>query len=687
MHNYRLLIVLLFFWTSPLFSQEIDYDGIGQRSARLMNYFQKYHLKSRTINDEFGNDVHALFMESLDYSKMYFHSGDLANFETAADSLDNEILSKRTTYLKSVEEIYKKRINEASKYVEQILSKPLDVFGEFAPLKDHDSYASNAAEAEKRWFNVLMKSVQSEILDRVDSNTVLNKAFTSSVTKEIVESLKKRYELYFTEKGKADSYFEITYINAIANCFDPHSNYFNANLKQEFAEELTSERAIFGITYQPTANGDIIISEIAPGSSAWFSDEISNGDVIHSITSSTKQIIDVTKASTQEISTYFSNLTSDTILIELSSEENKLKTVQLVRGKVYSHDDIIKSALLEGEKNIGYISLPDFYTNWTDTSMLGCANDVAKSLLNFQKNGIDGLILDLRNNGGGSIKEAIDLVGIFIDFGPILIEIDPENNAHSLKDFNRGSIYKGPLIVLVNSGSASASEIVAAALQDYNRALIVGQPTFGKATGQVVIPLDPKMETFLAGVTEEDPSWGYAKVTDMGLYRINKKSAQGNGVIPDILTPPFDFYPPEYEKELPHVILLDSVDKKVYFTAQPALRIDETRKGYSTHPEIKIDELNAYLDQIKLRDHQLDESLNLITSQKLLAEMDSLIDKYEALSLTIKFEFSAKSLQFDEAILQMSPFLKTYNDKFIRRLEEDVELNEAYKIMREFCGL
>ncbi|MFT5778377.1 MAG: carboxyl-terminal processing protease, partial [Crocinitomicaceae bacterium] len=513
MNNTLRLFLLLF--TSLLLSNgafSLDEKGIANRAKRLVEFFEKYHLKPRTLDAQFGQDVNQLFVEYLDDSKFFLYQSDFEVLLASADSLFAEVEEKRIDHLLLLEKILIQRVQEAKIYTSELLDEGIYALEIEGKYEDFTNFSADKNEFEKRWTETVAKLIHDEILESLEEDETLQNIDLTARCEEAIKAVRSSLKGQFDYLLGTNDYFELAYINCIAECYDPHSNYFNEHIKEEFSEELSSQRELFGITYQKTTDGTIEITSIMPGSSAWYADGITPGDELLFLTSSDGKSIDVTMATPAEVSDFFFGLESDSIVLTLNSDGKK-NEVSLVKSVVYSDEDIIKSALLKGDKNIGYISLPDFYTDWTDTSSLGCANDVAKSLLRLQKEGMDGMILDLRNNGGGSIKEAIDLVGIFINYGPIILEVDKEQTIYTYKDFNRGSIYRGPLIVLVNSSSASASEIVGAALQDYNRALIVGQKSYGKATGQMMYSLDPNVNPRFRGFIPENPEWGYAKVT------------------------------------------------------------------------------------------------------------------------------------------------------------------------------
>lgn len=663
-------------------SYSLDEGAIAKRAQRLVSFFKEHHLQPRAVDDSFGRDVHTAFLDALDGDLMLFYQSDIDFLEAMSDSLDDQILQKETRYFHEVERILLERLTEAQKACESALEQSETVLSRTGKHIPPTIYPTNTQEFKQTWVNYVLKRVQEEILSNIEDLDESEIDLPTELEKAVA-SAEQNLNSYFVEMARTEDYFEFFYINAIAQSFDPHSNYFNESIRQEFSEELSSERRLFGISYSKNEQNEYEITGIVPGSSAWFNEGIKVGDVVLRITESDGTTINPNTATRKEINDFFFQVSTDTIEILLKSDGIKSE-VTLVKAGVYSDDDIIKSALLSGEDNkVGYISLPDFYTNWTDTSNLGCANDVAKSLMKLKKKGIDGLIIDLRNNGGGSVKEAIDLAGIFIDFGPVMTEKYNNGDLYTSKDFNRGSIYNGPLMVLVNSNSASASEILAATLQDYNRALIVGQPTYGKATSQTILPLDPLINPLTPAFYKEDASWGYAKITRTGIYRLNNSSNQNVGVIPDIFFPDLSPYPAEYERDLPNAILLDNIEKKIYYKPKADFPIGNLQITQSDSKSSVLEKIRAVANSIRVVREEIYAEINIQKALELRIFETSLFDRYQALKREAEYAYVPVSTQFDETVLKMSPFLSSYNEAFMGRLTLDVELNEAFKIIEK----
>lgn len=681
MNVFRLLVIAFTIFVSTN-SFCLDEKEIAKHARRLVDFFKTHHLQPRVIDNAFGRDVHAVFIESLDDDFMLFYQSDIDFLAAMSDSLDNQIMQKETRYLHEVERILKIRVQEARMAFNEAINTSSLVLTHSGIYHQPAAPPKNVTEFSLIWESYTLKRLQENIISNVEEFPRDEINFKEELEKS-VSWAKRMFGAYFDEMLRTEDYFEVSYINAIAHSYDPHSNYFNETIRQEYREELASERRIFGINYKKDENDAYIITGIIPGSSAWFNDGIKVGDVVLKITETDGTEIEPSESTRKEINEFFAQVTTDTIELVLLSEGEK-STVVLTKAAVYSDEDIIKSAILSSEGNtVGYISLPDFYTNWTDTTQLGCANDVAKALIKFKKNNITGLIIDLRDNGGGSVKEAIDLIGIFIDFGPVMTEKYNTNELFTSKDFNRGSIYSGPMMVLINSNSASASEIVAGALQDYNRALIVGQPSFGKATSQTILALDPLMNPLLEGYYKEDVSWGYAKVTRTGIFRLINSSIQQAGITPDVLFPDLSPYPSEYERELPHSLTLADIEKKIYFTPQSDLPVSALQQAQSDMKSPVIDQVRLIADSIRAIDEEIESELDLTLALDLQELRTKTFDRYREVKKNIEYSYSPKSFQFDESVLKMSPFLNDYNDSFLERLTQDPELNEAFKLIEK----
>lgn len=674
----QLIFQLLFncFLSFSIFAQnEIVVQDVA---SQIVKNFSEFHVQPRTIDDAFGADVHNLMLNSLDARKMLFTSENVEELKQLSSQIDNDIYSGQTVYLNRFNQLLKESIMFAEKTCDSFFETKI-VITPIAEIQSEliENYPKKINQ-KKKWDLYLRNAVLDNVVANLsDEQYVYHLDSIDNLLAKSIKSVQSNFKDYFKNLS-LEKLTNVIYLNAIAESYDPHSSYFSSDQMNQFNQELTSEREIFGINYYKNVQGEFEITNVYPGSSAWLSGEISEGDFIKKVKFGSNKEIELAGLTLFEVHQLFNENTSNILKLTLTNIQGEETSIELEKTKVYSDEDIVKTAILQGEKKIGFISLPDFYTNETDTSALGCANDVAKAIVKMKAENIEGLILDLRNNGGGSLKEAIDLSGIFIDFGPILINKDEEKNVYSLKDLNRGTIYKGPLIVMINQYSASASEIVAASLQDYNRALIVGHKTYGKATGQFVMPLDPK---------RLNPDWGFAKITNIGLYRIDLTSNQKRGVIPDIQLPQTNSDDFESESDYSTALTLDTINKKIYYTPLPKIQIEELKLKSENRlsQSLSIAKEKELYDRIVSIESECSKWNNGLDKRlELYKQIDSIALKSEQNIKTAIRNYEVAFLLKDSDLYSISPYLNKYRQNFKEELELDLELFETYSILLDW---
>ena len=661
--------------------------SLNEKSKVLLSDFEKHHLQPRKLDVSLGKQIHENFMSSLDKSKLLFSKSDMVILDSLALSLNTEIPAGNLNYYNEVKIRFLKNVAQLKLEITTIFSKKdFSAIPSHLASDDNTEYQSKATNLE-RWKILINNKILNNVLDLIEDD---NYNYSKDSIKSYVSTAKKisKQEIFdFYQNISSDStLLESIYLNAIANAFDPHSNYFSPEMKKQFTEELSSEREIFGLAFVKNLEQKFEITSLIPGSSAWMSGEIHKGDIILKLKFGEEKEIPLEGLTYYQASELFSKTNSKSLKITFLDANKEVKNTTLQKAKIYSEADVIKTAILQGEEKIGYISLPDFYMDWTDTTNLGCANDVAKALIKLKQENIAGLILDLRENGGGSLKEAIDLAGIFIDYGPILIQKDDEGTITSLKDFNRGSVYNGPLMILINNNSASASEVVAGAIQDYNRGLIVGQKSFGKATGQGIIPLDPTIEFDGDDTEGMNKNWGFVKLTQIGLYRINLTTNQKNGVTPDItLLKPYK-EEEEREEDLPNCLDLLPIEKKTYYTPFAKLPVETLNNKSHARQVAKPDFIEAtnLFDQYdSLVSYYFKSNLTFDKVIEVKKQLDEIQDKLDN-SKTKDPIFTPTSMRYDIDVYKINKYLETYQESFFERILSDSELKEAFQIMTDF---
>jgi carboxyl-terminal processing protease len=370
----------------------------------------------------------------------------------------------------------------------------------------------------------------------------------------------------------------------------------------------------------------------------------------------------------------------------LRAVDGKEKRVMLRKEKLESEGTVVQSFILQGGIKTGYIYLPDFYTRWDDELEGGrCANDVAKEIIKLKKEGVEGLILDLRFNGGGSLYEARAMAGIFIDEGPLAMVRGRDKKTVSLKDLHRGTVYDGPLVIMVNGGSASASEVLAASIQDYNRGLIVGSQTYGKATSQNILPLGG-LPSSASSKKIGEGNMGYVKVTTQRLYRLTGKSAQGRGVTPDVVIPDIFRVLDVSEREYPFVLQPDSIPTNIYY--KPLLPVK--RKELRARSQERLSKNSAF-QELQKTITWLEGEMKKSAPEPLLWE-NYLAATAEAskhqINADLYFESQEKIYEVSagpgkDERLTVDDYARQINERWMQILTGDLYLKETYQILRD----
>lgn len=668
----------------------IDESRTIRQVNLLVAKLKKEHVKPPVIDDAFGLQVNKRVLEYLDPHKTIFTAEDTREFERLSLAIDQDIEQQQLSYFSVVAKRFLVRLESLKGISETFLQTPVPLK---SPVKisqtELDRFPAAKTHVE-RWKYTLQFQVMERMLARLDKTATQFPA-DSLASYEVAarKQVQEQYRNLFEELAGDASLLESVYLEAIALSFDPHSQYFSPSAKRDFEEELTPDRELYGFSFGKNASNQVVITDVFPGSPAWLSDELHEGDVVEQVLLGKGPQVDLTDGhqSLVELSKLFDEATGRTVRLTILDETGKRREVTLTKEKVYSDADVIKNAVLHGDKKIGYVTLPDFYVNWTDTSTLGCANDLAKCILKLKKENIDGLILDLRGNGGGSLREAVDLTGIFIDYGPVVALREKNGEARIMKDFNRGALYSGPLIVLIDEGSASASEVVAAALQDYNKALIVGRTSFGKATCQVVFPLDPEYTDLSASFMHENPDFGYANITTGLLYRVTRQWNQKKGVVPDVVLP-FTTGLEEVvlERNYDNAILPDSLAKKIIFTPGPPLPVAALQSSSSRRLK-EMPVFNRYrqlLDMYRaLETADSLQYLDLSAELKVRNQWQQLTEQLDTYLDSLPLNFQPQANVFDSEIYKANNVLSQYHERFLAGLKTDIELVEAVNIMNE----
>lgn len=532
---------------------------------------EKFHAQPRPLDGAFSAIFFGQFLHELDGDHFLFLRGDLGRLEPFRSTLDRQVRDQRTDFLDLVITLYRERIREADSLVDLIGAVPLKQTYKYKGDVPEDTTAPLNLSGMRTKLAALMGEAEMAYLQRD-----LDSGWHDTEVKErrrVRDMIRRNIRGMTQGPGGLVQALELQYCSSLASCYDPHTEFFSATEKEQFEQALGGRRFIFGFAMKEQGNG-VFIDRVQAGSPAFRAGVFSKGDQLTSVQWAGKEPIDLTDATLEEVNTLLDASNHDEATFTVRKADGTLRQVSLSKEEAPEEGlqlDRVKGWVLSGAQNIGYISLPAFYTDWDSRSgeEKGCAEDIAKEILELKKGNITGLILDLRYNGGGSLDEAIELAGLFIDAGPLAQARDQDGKPYVLRDVNRGTVFDGPLILLVNGYSASASEVIAGSLQDYNRALIVGTPTYGKASAQVILPLDTNIS--LGDAATLKPGSSFLKLTVSRLYRVTGASVQATGVQPDVLLPVPEGAVFRREADEPLALRPSSVDPNKYYRPYPPM--------------------------------------------------------------------------------------------------------------------
>jgi carboxyl-terminal processing protease len=665
---------------------------LNHKALTLKRFMEKNHYEPLVWNDTSSARLYDKWMNYLDGEKLFFTQADMVKLEPFKTKLDEEMNGQGWEFFRLSADLYRKGIGKADSLVKIVFSKPLDFSVPGSLQYPFTEFAPNDAELLQRWKKYCKWQVLRKIADGNDSVNVSAAAFVTAEKKS--SALQKLQEEKYFQRllNSSPAVFtkdlEDIYLNSIAWCYDPHSSYMNMAKKDEFETAMSASEYSVGFEMDENDKGEPVISFLQPGGSAWRNGELHKGDVLIAVKvgSRFKNIADLTD---DELEDAFAGTSTAATEIKVRTMTGETKTVKLTKEKVSNEEDVVKSYVLQGSSNIGYINLPGFYSREDASSAKegpgydGSANDLSKEIVKLKKDSIAGLILDLRYNGGGSIWEAMQLAGIFIDYGPVASMKNRNGKVEFLKDPNRGTIYDGPLMVLINGASASASEFVAAVLQDYNRAIIVGGTTYGKGSAQIIRPMDT------AAVLNPDKKYeDFVKVTGEKFYRVNGSTTQWKGVEPDIALP--DMYGSDAYKEKSSASALQpDLSKTGLYKAAPALPIPDLKNKSAQRVTASnfFKSVNSYLQlaqqNAKSRTVPLSWAAYLEHYKKYMALLKSLTDDNTAGTE----QLLVRNNSFDKQRISISgEYGKEINDAYLKNLSTDPVIEEARQIMLDWTG-
>lgn len=686
---------------APNFTREMVLGNI------LKGALENMHLANKSIDDKLSQEAFKLYLERVDYGKQFLLESDVKQLRKYATQMDDELTSGQITIIDTTNKIMDKRLGQTLKWVEELLAKPFDYKKKEILQTDVEKRTFSKSEKELKalWSKILKYDVMSRLADlkeerdqdpakkaeeakkagkkkkkkksAADGEDLKNlddAALEAKARGKAMESWKKIISRIKDERrnDKLDKFY-----NALARVYDPHTNYLIPDEKEDFDIDMSGKLEGIGAILREEGSY-IKVERIVPGSASWKTKELDAEDTILKVAQGSDEPTDVVDMPLRDAVKLIRGPKGSEVRLTVKKTNGLIKVVPIVRDVVEIEDSYVKGSVieLEGTKTkVGYINVPKFYRDFNDRAGRNCTDDTRKELQKMKKMDITGLILDLRNNGGGALEDARMISGLFIEKGPVVQVKASTGSVEVLADQDPSIEFNKPMVILINRFSASASEIVAAALQDYGRALIVGgEFSHGKGTVQLVVDLD----NYVAPMAKAYSPLGALKITIQKFFRINGSSTQYKGVTSDIILPDPYAHLETGEQFLKHSIpwgKVDAVDFKPWKASYDRKKIlAESKKRVKKNNRFKrIEETVAWYDQ---RRKDTSKSLNMDDYLKERKEVKAKTEELEK-----EEENKELSVQSTDEIKDKAAQEKF--DEFAKGLRVDPVIEESVFILKD----
>ena len=637
---------------------------------------EKGHYSSLDIDDKISEKIYNTYIEQLDAQKRFFLQSDIRQFEKYKFRLDDQLKDQDLTFFNLVYETSRERINEVKTYYEEIMNNRFDFSSNENINLDFEnkSFARSKNEIKNRWRKQLKYSTLDIISLKLGDSIKYIDDNTRDDSMTLIKKNTDDFFDYISEMDRDDWF--TNYINAFLNQLDPHTVYFNPDDKDRFDTNISGKFHGIGARLQKT-EGTVKIVDIIVGGPIWKDKLLDVGDLILKVAQENQDPVDIIGMKLDDAIKLIKGPADSYVTLTVKKLSGEIKDVLIQRGIVELEELYAKSTLIsKGDKNYGYISLPKFYIDFDDRKSRNSANDVKNEIIKLKNNGISGLILDLRNNGGGALQTVVDMTGLFIEKGPVVQVKSTGNRKQVLYDKDPQIVWDGPLVILMNKMSASASEILAGALQDYNRAVIIGnEKSFGKGTVQNVIDLN-------RFISNSSYDLGALKITTDKFYRINGESVQLEGVKSDIIIPDSYKYIFNGEKDEKNPLKWDKIGPANFEKWSDR---DNLNKIFSeTQNRIDSDDYYSLInDRARwLKDQQLNKSisLNFTSYNSFLNKQRKNNKKYESLN-SYENNLSFKLLKAEKQYVLSNKELLSSRNRWHRNLTKDLYLEEGVRAL------
>ena len=645
------------------------------------------HYEPKEVNDAFSEAVYSKFINEMDPVKRYFTKKDIEEFSFFKYRIDDQLKREDLSFYTLVMERFFTRLEESSTYYKEILSQPFDFNKKEEIQVDYEKldFSKNTNELIDSWrkqmkFNSLNKlQILIEIQDDkfTEDSTYVKKDFTALEIEARGKTLENLNDFYERINELDHTDWFSTFVNCIVEEFDPHTTYFAPRIKEQFDINISGKIEGIGARLQEKSDYTKIV-ELISGGPAWKQGDLEVGDIILKVAQKGEESVDIVGMRLDDAIKLIKGKKGTEVILTVKKVDNSIQKITIVRDIVELDETFAKSSIaIKDGKKYGVIYLPKFYIDFENPNGRNSASDMEKQIEELKKENIEGLLIDLRNNGGGSLKTAIEIGGLFIDEGPIVQVKYRDKDPSVKKDTNPKIQWNGSLVILVNELSASASEILAAAMQDYKRAVIIGSnQTYGKGTVQNVIPLNQYYNY------PED--LGAVKLTIQKFYRINGGSTQLEGVRSDIAMPSKYSYVEIGERDQSNPLIWDKIEKANYEVIDFYKNFDEVVK----HSKSRISEddefnlINEYALWLKEAQDNSSFSLNYKTFMMDDAEHQLQIDEFkEVFKHESDLEFQSPIAEIN--LIKKDSTLGSKREVWHKILKKDIYIDEALKVLSE----
>ncbi len=725
--NYKLLLVVTFVSLSLLafksnFSSSSDPEKDKLLIELLTFVLEKGHYSPATMDDEFSKGVYKDYIEALDPSKRFFLQADIDEFSKYELELDDQLLNKDLTFFDLTYTRLIQRIEESKSIYKSILDQPFDYTIDESFNTDYEKmpYAKNTSELKERWRKQIKLSTLSSLVDRQgiqDSNGVIDKdlkavaapldeesdfqdAAETENKKEVVVTKDKKKSFDELEKETRESslksldeyfgfikdltrkdYFSV-YLNSVTSKFDPHTNYLAPEDKERFDVSMSGKLEGIGARLQKK-NDYTEISELISGGPAWRGKQLEAGDIVIKVGQGNQEPIDVVGMRLDDVVKKIKGTKGTEVRLTVKKVDGTIKVISIIRDIVEIEETYAKSSIVEknGTK-YGVIYLPKFYIDFEDRDGRDAGKDIALEVARLKKEGVSGIVLDVRDDGGGSLSTVVDIAGLFIEEGPIVQIKSAGKRKEVLYDRDKKIEWDGPLVIMVNSFSASASEILAAAIQDYKRGIIIGsKQTYGKGTVQNVIDLNQFVRSSSVG------DLGALKTTTQKFYRINGGSTQLEGVSSDIVMPDRYSYLKMGERDMKNAMPWDKIDPASYSTWLNNKNFNQvimnSKNRIAKNAQFQLVEDNAKWIDSRSEDYVYSLNIDKFKlAQKQIEERAKMYKPLKNYSNKLKFN----SLPYEIEIMAKDNSLKEKRQRWHESLSKDIYVEEALNVLDDLQG-